>query len=177
MRSNRILIELTVSLFLWSYLVHSPTAKAASPENLLSLDTQNQETITITSDRAELSNKEYTAIYRDNVVVKRGDVTLYSAEIKTWFDNDSKRIKQIKATGGVKLVQADIIITAEAATYYEEQQKIVLTGKPMCKKGANVLTGSDITYFMDTGKIVVQDAKSTLQPKTDLKANSLATGP
>ncbi len=177
MQHKWIFIELLSGLLLGSAFVLSPKANAASPEGLLSIDTQSQEPITITSDKAELDNQEHTAIYRDNVVVTRGDVTLYSDEIKTWFDDQSKRIKQIKATGGVRLVQADVVITAAAATYFDKEQKIVLTGKPMCKKGDNVLTGSGITYFLDTGKIVVENAKSTLQPKTDLKANNLKTRP
>ena len=147
-------------------------AKDTPKESLLGLETKSQEPITITSDSAELNNQQYTAIYRGNVVVKRGDVTLYGDEIKSWFDKETKQITQIEARGRVRLMQADLVITAEVGTYYDQQQKIVLSGQPVCQKGGNVLEGSSITYFMADGKIMVEDAKSILKPKTTAKVET-----
>lgn len=176
MKYKYLVVGLAVGLILGGGLADLQ-AEENPTNDLLGLDTKSQQTISISSDRAELDNKQHTAVHRGNVVVKRGDVTLYSNEIESWFDEESKRIKRIEARGEVKLVQADITITAERATYFDQQQKVVLSGKPVCKKGDNVLTGSQITYFMDTGRIVVEDAKSTIAPKPALKTKTQAISP
>jgi lipopolysaccharide export system protein LptA len=163
MRYKYLVVVLTAVLILWAGPL-LPQSAANPPDNLLGVDAQSQQPITITSNRAELDNKQHTAVHRGNVVVKRGELTLYSNEIKAWFDGETKRIKQIDARGGVRLVHLNRVITAEAGAYFDEQQKIVLTGNPVCQEGDNVLAGSRITYFMNEDRIVVEDAKSILQP-------------
>jgi lipopolysaccharide export system protein LptA len=176
MRFKCFFIVLLTGLMLQSGQAFSES-EAAPTNNLLNINMKGPQPITITSDRAALDNKSHTAVHTGNVVIKRGDLTLYSDEITTWFDKDAKRIDKIEATGRVKLLHLNRIITAETGTYLDQEQKIILTGNPVCKEGDNMLTGSCITYFIAEDKIVVDDAKSILHPQAEKHAETQTTKP
>jgi lipopolysaccharide export system protein LptA len=166
MQYKQLVIGLTMGLMLWGGMALSQI-EAAAPENLLNIDTKTKQPITITSDSAVLDNKQHIAIHTGNVVVKWGEVTLYSDEITTWFDEKAKHIIKIEARGAVKMVHLNRTLTSEAGTYFDREQKLVLTGNPVCTEDENILTGSRITYFMREDKIVVENAKSVLHPPAD----------
>jgi len=151
--------------------VSAQEAKKSKPNlkteaDLLGLSRQTQAPITITSEKAEFDNKQHMATYTGNVVVKRGDMTLYATHIKAWFDPVVRRIQKITAQGQLKIVQGDRVITAAQGTYFAEGQKIVLTGKPVSQQGDNMVQGSRMTYFLDEDRIVVEEARTVLHPKS-----------
>ncbi len=152
--------------------LYSLPAIAASPNNLLDLKVEKQSPITITSDSVELDNKQQTAVHKGNVVVKQGEITIYCDTITTSFDKKEKRIKPINAKGNIRMVHLDRTITAEAAIYYDQEKKIILTGNPVCTEHGNVLSGSRIIYLMNDDKIIVENAKSVLQTKSVPKKTS-----
>ena len=133
--------------------------------------------IIVTAKSLVADNKKKTAIYRKDVVVKKGDITLYADEVEIKFapgkekaDPGNKqepfqasgKVDTIEARGGVKIIQQDKTVTAKEAVYYNAQEKIVFTGSPRVWQGDNVLSGNRISYDIKGDTFQVDDAKTVL---------------
>ncbi len=129
--------------------------------------------VVITAQQAEFDNKTRKAVYTGNVKVVRGDTTMYSDKLESFLDKEGKELDHIIATGCVKVLQGNKIITAEKGVYYDKEQKVVLTGSPVSRDGENVIEGSRMVYFFNQERVVVEDAKSVLHP--DKKKNKKET--
>jgi len=141
--------------------------------------------IVVTARTLLADNKKRVVVYRTDVVVTRGDLTLYADEVTIRLsgpgpDEDTKdkmlsgtgRIKTIEATGGVKIVQDDKTATADRAVYDAQTDEIVLTGSPRMWQGPNVLTGSSIAYNIAEDTVQVRDAKTVIYQDRGLPATS-----
>ena len=142
--------------------------------------------VVITARSLLADNKKRTVVYRDDVVVKKDDLTLYADQVVVNLAGRGQggkpgkgegggpagvfggpgKIESIEARGGVKIVQQDKTITAKEAVYYADGEKIVLTGEPRVWQGENVLTGSKITYSLREDTVTVEDARSILYQGT-----------
>jgi len=149
------------SLFLTREQVLAVTTKSPA---LLEFSGNEEEPITINSKRAEFDNKRQVGIYSGEVVVKRGDTTLYADKIEVKLDPKTKRIMEIAAEGRVRIIQKDRELTAQHAAYFEVEKKLVLTGNPKTHQGENTINGSRMTYFWTEDRIVVEEARSVFYP-------------
>jgi lipopolysaccharide export system protein LptA len=135
--------------------------------------------IVVTARTLVADNKKKTAVYKKDVVVKKGDMTLYADTVTVRLKETGKspdkaakdqadimqgsgKVDTIEAKGSVKIIQQDKTATADEATYYSESDKIVLTGKPRVWQGDNVITGNRISYNIKEDTFVVDDAKTVL---------------
>jgi lipopolysaccharide export system protein LptA len=75
----------------------------------------------------------------------------------------SQRIDYIQFDGDVKYVQQDRVATGKQAIFYQQDQKVVLHGKPVVTKGPDRVEGDLITIFLKEGKSIVEG-----NVKTDL---------
>jgi len=72
----------------------------------------------------------------------------------------------------VKIIRPDgSSATAEQATYYQAQEKVVLTGKPVVKQGNDFVEGSSITLLLRENRSIVKGskgkkAKAVLTPRS-----------
>ncbi len=135
--------------------------------------------IVVTAKSLFADNKKKLAIYKKNVVVKKGDVTLYADEVTIHLvpsDKDQKaapgpgadmfkgsgKIDTIEARGSVKIVEQDKTATSDVATYYSQTDQIVMTGSPRVWQGQNWLTGTKIIYHVKEDTFDVDEAKTVL---------------
>ena len=56
----------------------------------------------------------------------------------------------------IRVVQGDRIVTGEEAVFYEDQQKVVMTGNAVMLDGANVVRGQKIIVFLNEKRGVVE---------------------
>jgi lipopolysaccharide export system protein LptA len=113
--------------------------------------------INIDSDRLEADQKTIT--YKGNVVAKQGDVTLYANTLVIIYDPDTKKLKEIIATGNVKVVQLDRRATGQKATFDQDKNKVVLDGDAVVREGTNVIRGERITFYVEEERSVVEPRK------------------
>src|SRR4030067_2737847 len=73
--------------------------------------------IDITSDTVEADQKTNRVTFKGNVVAKQEDVTLYANTLVIIYDQDAKKLKEIVATGNVKVVQQDRRATGQKVTF------------------------------------------------------------
>ena len=82
-------------------------------------------------------------------------------------------ISKIIATGRVSISRAQGgLATAEKAVYFEDDEKIVLTGNPVVKQGNDFVEGDRITIFLKENRSVVESfvgkkVKAIIFPKRE----------
>jgi len=121
--------------------------------------TASRAPIDIDSDRLEADQKKNTITYKGNVVAKQEDVTLYANTLVILYDPDTKKLKEIIATGNVKVVQLDRRATGQKATFDQEKNKVILDGDAVVREGTNVIRGERIIFYVEEERSVVEPAK------------------
>jgi lipopolysaccharide export system protein LptA len=121
--------------------------------------TASRAPIHIDSDRFEGDQKTHTFTYIGNVIAKQEDMTLYANTLVIIYDPDTKKLKEIIATGNVKVVQLDRRATGQKVTFDQDENKVVLDGDAVIREGANVIRGERITFYVDEERSVVEGGK------------------
>jgi lipopolysaccharide export system protein LptA len=109
----------------------------------------------ITSDTLTLNNKSRIFIYRGNVVVTQGDMTLTSKEIEGTY-SEQNEIQKIIAKGDVKITKQDIVSTSQRATYDAINSIVVLTENPQLQQGESVLIADRIKVFLNDNRSIAE---------------------
>ena len=115
--------------------------------------------IDITSDTVEADQKTNTVTFKGNVVAKQEDTTLWANTLIVYYDEKTKKLKEIVATGNVKVVQLDKRATSQKATFDQDKNKLTFDGDAVAREGANVIRGERITYYVDEERSVVEPVK------------------
>lgn len=135
-----------------------------------------QQPVNISADSMDFSNKDNSAVFRGNVVARQGDIVMFAEQMeatyggKTGQKNEKGGIKQLIATGNVKIIQGERIATGQRIVFYGEEQKIVATGNPRVWQGDNVIVGKKITVYLKQDRSVVEGStqdrvSATIYPK------------
>jgi lipopolysaccharide export system protein LptA len=125
--------------------------------------------VNIHADTLEYDNKQNQVAFNGHVVARQGDMVIFADAMKVDYESKGK-LRQIQARGGVKIIQGDRIATGDTITFYNEQQKIVLSGNPRVWQGDNVITGEKITVYIKEERSVVEGSQAgrvsaTIVPK------------
>ncbi len=94
-------------------------------------------------------------------------MTIYCDKMLVYYEKGTGNVKRIDASGKVKLIKEDRVITSQEATYYADGEKVIFTGEPRAVEGENVVTGSKMTYFMNEDRFFVEDSKVFLTQKKE----------
>jgi len=122
----------------------------------------------ITSRTLSADNKARTALFEGNVIVKKGEMTMFADKMLVYYaeEKSGSNIKKIDAEGNVKLIKGDRVVTARFAVYFAEpQEHIVFTGEPRATEGENVVTGTKMTNFIKDDRSIVENSKVFLVEK------------
>lgn len=123
--------------------------------------------IHITADRLIAEGNSNNAEFIGNVRAVQETTVITSEKLKIFYKKDSsgikdnskvdESIKEIIATGNVKILFDDKIAETQQAVYTAETRILVLNG-PDSKvtSGKNTISGSKITLFRDNGSIKVE---------------------
>lgn len=141
-----------------------------------SLPLKLDQPVNISSDALEYSNKDNSAIFRGNVVARQGDMVMFADQMEATYagksgeKNEKGGIKELTATGNVKIIQGERIATGQKIVFYGDEQKIVATGNPRVWQGDNVIVGSKITVYLKQDRSVVEGTNqdrvsATIYPK------------
>jgi lipopolysaccharide export system protein LptA len=125
--------------------------------------------IVITSHTLTADNKNNTAIFEGSVIAKTDDITMYSDKMTVFYDNSESRVKKIHAVGNVKVHKKERAIFSNEATYLDDEGKIIFTGNPKAVEGENLITGSQIIFFLNEDRAVVEGSRVILLHKQGMK--------
>lgn len=121
----------------------------------------------ITSDTLTLNSKTRVFVYKGNVVVTQGDMTLTSKEI-TGNYNEQNQIQKVIATGDVVITKQDIKATSQRATYDAVSSVIVLTDNPQMQQNESVLIADRIKVLLNENRSLAEgNVRVTFVKKED----------
>ncbi|MBI5749136.1 MAG: lipopolysaccharide transport periplasmic protein LptA [Nitrospinae bacterium] len=111
--------------------------------------------IKITSSRMETQNGKNVVSFMENVVAKKGDMTIYANRLDVYSDKNKKKLIKIIAEGDVRIEKGLKTATGATAEYYDEEQKLILRGNPKLKEKDNLIEGSEIIYYIKEENVTV----------------------
>ena len=127
-----------------------------------------QGAMVIHSNTLEADDKKGVVIFTGEVEAKRDDFTVYCHNMTVYYEKSpakegteevAARIEKIVAIGNVRIVRAEGgTATGEKAVYYQQDEKLVLTGKPVVKQKDNSVEGDRITLFLKENRSVVESS-------------------
>ena len=125
--------------------------------------------IIIKSDILELDDELKLIKFTGNVVATKGELKIKCKKMVVYYTSSGKssstesktRISKIVATGNVRIYRGKQggIATANKAVYYQEDEKVVLTGRPMVKQGRDFVEGERIIIYLKENRSVVESSK------------------
>ena len=115
----------------------------------------------VQADRLEYDQKTGRVRFEGNVRATQGDLTLRCARLTARYGKDGA-LGDLQATGGVQVVQGELSAKARKVAYFKTDQRLVMTGDPVVKRGTDELRGATITYWPEQQKLVVEQARGRL---------------
>jgi len=117
--------------------------------------------IEIKSNELQADTKARTATFLGKVVAKQDTITIHTDRLVVRYAEKGGDVEKVEAFGNVRIVQENRIGTAQHAVYNTKDGKIVLTGLPKVVQGKDMVSGSEITYFVNEEKSVVTGTSET----------------
>ena len=148
-----------VNFILSALLVHFTVSAATL------IDNKGKKPIIITSETLTADNKNSTAIFEGTVVAKTDNLTMYSDKMTVFYDNSRNKVTKIHALGRVKVHKEEKALFSDEAIYLEEDDKIIFTGNPKAVDGENVISGTQIIFYLKDDRAEVQGSRVVLQNK------------
>ncbi len=148
----------TLGLFIALLSLQIPAFGAADSSPLLE---RNDNPIYIKSDQLLTETKNHTATFSGKVTARQGDLALYADRMVVHYAAEGGNVERVECSGTVRVVQKNRTGTAGNAVYDNKQGKIVLTVRPTVHQGEDMISGSEITYYLADQKSVVTGTPST----------------
>jgi lipopolysaccharide export system protein LptA len=163
-------------------LLFAPGASGQSLKKAFG-DSQGQP-IVIKSDSLEFDHRRKMVTFSGNVDAKRDDWTIACQKMIVYYEEKNKestqkenmkiekivestqkesmKIEKIVAKGDVRVTrQSGGLVTAQEATYYWDEERVVLTGKPVVQLGDDFVEGTVVTLLIKENRSVVEGSGDT----------------
>jgi lipopolysaccharide export system protein LptA len=115
--------------------------------------------IDVAADRLSADSARNIVTFEGNVVARQADVTLYADRIQAGYSRESGSIDRIEAEGNVRFLQEGREARSARATFYNLEQRIVLSGGAKLRQGQNTVQGEMLTIFLRENRSVVTGGK------------------
>ena len=122
-------------------------------------DTESRAPIDISSDTVEGDQKQNTVTFKGNVIAKQENTTVYANLLVITYDPENKGVKQIVASGNVKVVSLDRRASGQRVIFLQNEKKVILEGDAVIREGENVVRGERVIYYMEEERSVVEAGK------------------
>ncbi|UCE80081.1 MAG: hypothetical protein JSV13_05485 [Nitrospiraceae bacterium] len=147
---------ITISVILVALVAHQGTFAEDISEKV-------KGPIQVTSDTLTADKIARTMLFEHNVIARSQDMTLYADKMVVTYKKETGDVSVIEATGSVKLNKDTQLITAQTATYYADEDKVVFSGNPRALDGENVVTGTRMIYFISDDRTYVENSSVYLK--------------
>jgi lipopolysaccharide export system protein LptA len=138
------------------------------------LNVDKGQPIQIQSDRLDAYQEKRVVIFSGNAVATQGDRTIKADRLLIYYKNrpgspekkDTSDIgatgdlERLEAQGRVTITETNRLVTGDHAVFYQDSQKIVMTGNAVMRDGKNIIKGGRIIVFLDEDRGVVESSES-----------------
>ncbi len=138
-----------------------PAALQARPQ------AAKREPIVITADRMEADKLRDKISFKGAVTLKKEGMTLTSDSMIVYYDEATKGIHEIDATGNVVVRKDGRVALSNKASYYSNEEKIVLTGDARIVDNENQLRGERITLFIQDDRSIIEGGHVLIYQDSD----------
>jgi len=122
-------------------------------------DTNSRAPIDISSDTVEGDQRQNSVTFKGNVIAKQENTTIYANALVITYDSENKKVREIVASGNVKVVNLDRRATGQRVIFNQDENKVVLEGDAVIREGENVVRGERVTYYINEERSVVESGK------------------
>lgn len=140
------------------------SAGFCAPPIPVSLGDDGGAPISVDARSMELQSKERLVIFTGEVTAVKGEMTINADRIEV-RSTEEQQIKQVTASGNVRLRKGEIAAVAGAADYNLETDVAVLSGEPKVWRGRDAVSGEKISINFTDGRISVEKASAVLFPQ------------
>jgi len=165
-RFNRACTLLTILIS--SVLISAPCSSAASdkkrPEG-------KEVPIEIESKTLEVDDGKKTVTFIGDVDAIRGSFRIKADRLTVYYAGQATKgitgsgqakIEKIVAKGNVKITRDEGgLATAEEAVYYQNEEKVILTGNPVVKQGDDFVEGSRAILFLNENRSIIEGSEKS----------------
>mgnify|MGYP003288618857 CR=1 FL=1 len=144
---TRLLLCLCLSLLMTTAHAASSVAVAEQPSP--------DEAVQVTADRMTSDSRTDQVVFTGNVEARRGDLYVKADRLEVTQDRQSKKMAQMVASGNVFIRKGEQAATAERATFFENEQRAVLTGNPHAWEGSTEVWGEEMVFLLAEGNMIV----------------------
>lgn len=127
--------------------------------------------IVITSETLEIDDAQKVVSFIGNVDAAKEDFRIQSEKMTVYYtsssskkgiiDREGTKIDKIVALGDVRITrEGGGLATAEQAVYFDDEEKVVLTGNPMVKQGGDFVEGNRVILFLKEKRSIVEGSKA-----------------
>jgi lipopolysaccharide export system protein LptA len=127
----------------------------ASAANSTTEPAAKDEPVQVTADRMVSNSRTDQVVFSGNVELHRGELYVKADRLDVTQDHETKKVSQMVAMGGVFIRRGEQAATAEHATFFENEQKAVLTGNPHAWEGSTEVWGEEMVFLMGEGSMLV----------------------
>ena len=121
---------------------------------------KSKDPVDITSDKLDFDQKKNIATFTGNVIARQAETSLEAETLKVFFAESDQSLREIIATGKkvvIKFQGKEAL--CKKMHYHAGDRKIVLTGNPSLDDGKNIISGEEITFFIDEERSVVKSGQ------------------
>ena len=143
----------------------TPAVMAQDAGTSIAFGDRKQDTeapIDVTSAQLAIDEVANTALFTGDVVVVQDTMTLYAPWVKVFYNQDQSEISNMKATGGVTLIQNEEAAEGEEADYDIENGTLVMTGDVLVTQKLSAIAADKMTIKMDDGTALMTGRVKTL---------------
>lgn len=115
------------------------------------LQTDPNQPVNVTADQLSVNQKDGTAVFKGNVVVVQGTMTLKSATMQVLYAPDHKSIAKMTAEGGVELVAGTDAASSKTAEYLPNTGDLTMMGDVLMTQGPSAMSGQSLKLDLKTG--------------------------
>jgi lipopolysaccharide export system protein LptA len=126
--------------------------------------------IQIVSDRLDAYDETKNVIFSGNAVATQGDKVIKADRLIIHYKENPDKTKkkevrgmgetgdldQVEAVGHLIITQTGRVVTGDHAIFYQDSQKVVMTGNAVMREGKNVIVGHRIIVYLDEDRGVVE---------------------
>lgn len=132
--------------------------------------------VQIDADKLRIRQSTQQAEWTGHVRARRGTALITSERLLAFYGQDQE-VSRLEARGNVEVVDADRWARGEKADFDNKTGVLVVTGSPVARQGASIITGTKVTFTVGKELIEVENARTvTAVPRKGDKASDKSPG-
>jgi lipopolysaccharide export system protein LptA len=147
----------------------SKSKSAAGKKGASGLIMGGDDPLVILSKKLTMDNVKRKVVFNGKVDARKSTFRIMCRNMQLYYLGDALgksggtgnvRVDRVEATGDVAITRSDGgEAKSDRAVYYQKEDKVILTGKPVVKQGEDFVEGSKITFFIGEKRSIVDGSK------------------